>query len=187
MGTPVVCIGGAFDHPSVDLVAADDEVRVARSRCAPGRPRRQADRDDPRIRRLRARHATMATEQALVDAGIEFDPGLMVRGDWTRQGGHKAMQTLMAPPQRPDAVFCANDLTAIGAMDVARELDAVDSRRRGLGGIRRHRRSSPRTPEPHHRAEPRLRHRGGRRQAPDQPDVGRVRRQRAAPSSFRAP
>src|SRR4051812_31395088 len=32
------------------------------------------------------------------------------------------MRTLMALPQRPDAVFCANDLMAIGALDVAHEL-----------------------------------------------------------------
>jgi LacI family transcriptional regulator len=46
----------------------------------------------------------------------------MVRGDWTRKGGRQAMRRLMALPTRPDAVFCANDLTAIGAIDVLHEL-----------------------------------------------------------------
>ena len=32
------------------------------------------------------------------------------------------MKTLMALPKPPDAVFCANDLMAIGALDVAHEL-----------------------------------------------------------------
>ncbi len=32
------------------------------------------------------------------------------------------MRSLMVRQPRPDAVFCANDLTAIGAMDTAREL-----------------------------------------------------------------
>ena len=32
------------------------------------------------------------------------------------------MHRLMRLPSRPDAVFCANDLMAIGALDAAREL-----------------------------------------------------------------
>jgi LacI family transcriptional regulator len=35
------------------------------------------------------------------------------------------MHQLMALPERPDAVFCANDLMAIGALDVAHELGLV--------------------------------------------------------------
>ena len=49
-------------------------------------------------------------------------PKLLVRGDWTRIGGAEAMRTLMRLPQRPDAVFCANDLMALGAIDVLHEL-----------------------------------------------------------------
>ena len=36
--------------------------------------------------------------------------------------GSAAMHRLMRLPSRPDAVFCANDLMAIGALDAAREL-----------------------------------------------------------------
>lgn len=124
MGTPVVRVGGAFDHPSVDLVAADDEIGsraavahlVARGAKRIAMIQGSAESGQARDHGYR---------QALEDAGIAVDPALMVRGDWTRQGGHKAMQTLMALPERPDAVFCANDLTAIGAMDVVRELELV--------------------------------------------------------------
>jgi LacI family transcriptional regulator len=35
------------------------------------------------------------------------------RGDKT---GYEAMQKLLALPERPDAVFCYNDMTAIGAI-----------------------------------------------------------------------
>jgi LacI family transcriptional regulator len=59
--------------------------------------------------------------QALEAAGRELDPALMREGGWTRQGGRDAMRSLMAG-ERPDAVFCANDLMAIGAMDVVHEL-----------------------------------------------------------------
>jgi LacI family transcriptional regulator len=60
--------------------------------------------------------------RALAESGRPFDAALMIRGDWTRHGGHRAMQSLMLMADPPDAVFCANDLTAIGAVDAAREL-----------------------------------------------------------------
>ncbi|MFL6097048.1 MAG: substrate-binding domain-containing protein, partial [Blastococcus sp.] len=60
-------------------------------------------------------------QAALDEAGVPFRPELVVHGDWTRQGGRAAMARLLAQPDRPAAVFCANDLMAIGAMDAARE------------------------------------------------------------------
>lgn len=121
VGTPVVCIGGAFDHPSVDLVAADDEVgsHAAVAHLIARGAKRIAMIQGPPESGVARDHGYRA---ALSEARIRFDSKLMVRGDWTRQGGHKAMQALMALPKRPDAVFCANDLTAIGAMDACREL-----------------------------------------------------------------
>jgi len=59
---------------------------------------------------------------ALAAAGIEHDPALTREGGWLRDGGRDAMFSLMALEPRPDAVFCANDLMAIGAMDAARAL-----------------------------------------------------------------
>jgi LacI family transcriptional regulator len=58
---------------------------------------------------------------ALAAAGVSFSPELVVHGDWTRHGGHDAMCRLLELPERPSAVFCANDLMAIGAMDAAHE------------------------------------------------------------------
>lgn len=121
VGTPVVCVGGAFDHPSVDLVAADDEVgsRAAVTHLIGRGARRIAMIQGPAESGTARDHGY---RHALSDRGIAFDATLMVRGDWTRHGGRAAMRRLLALPEPPDAVFCANDLTAIGAMDVAREL-----------------------------------------------------------------
>jgi LacI family transcriptional regulator len=46
-----------------------------------------------------------------------------VTGDWTRHGGYEAMRQILGRRSRayPDAVFCANDLMAIGAIDALRE------------------------------------------------------------------
>jgi LacI family transcriptional regulator len=56
--------------------------------------------------------------RALAEAGIELTPDEIVPGDFQYAGGKAAMQTLLK--RRPDctAVFAANDLMAIGALNV---------------------------------------------------------------------
>jgi DNA-binding LacI/PurR family transcriptional regulator len=46
-------------------------------------------------------------------------------GNFTYAAGFAAMQRLLARSDAPDAVFCANDITAIGAIDAARERGVV--------------------------------------------------------------
>jgi LacI family transcriptional regulator len=58
---------------------------------------------------------------ALRGTGIRFEPRLVVIGDFTRTGGATAMCELLTRRARPQAVFCANDLMAIGAMDAIRQ------------------------------------------------------------------
>lgn len=59
---------------------------------------------------------------ALVKAGIEFDPGLVRVGDYRRESSHAAARELLTLPERPTAIFAANDLSALGTLDVAAEL-----------------------------------------------------------------
>ncbi|RUW32855.1 MULTISPECIES: LacI family DNA-binding transcriptional regulator [unclassified Mesorhizobium] len=44
----------------------------------------------------------------------------IAKGNFHYEGGYEAARILFAASNRPDAVFCANDLTAIGAMECAR-------------------------------------------------------------------
>jgi DNA-binding LacI/PurR family transcriptional regulator len=54
---------------------------------------------------------------ALDDAGLEASPGLMVPAErWHRDDGYRAARQLLASGARPDALFCCNDLLAIGAL-----------------------------------------------------------------------
>lgn len=60
-------------------------------------------------------------EKALREAGREVDPALIARS--TRQpfgfvedAGYESMQVLLARPPRPDAVFVASDVQALGAL-----------------------------------------------------------------------
>jgi LacI family transcriptional regulator len=120
-GTPIVCIGETIDDDEVDLVTAENEVgaRVAAAHLLHQGAQRLAMIQGPE-------EAGTSRDRGFCDAlaasGRSVDPALMVRGDWTRAGGRAAMHELMELDPRPDAVFCANDLTAIGAMDALREL-----------------------------------------------------------------
>jgi LacI family transcriptional regulator len=57
--------------------------------------------------------------KALAERGREVDEALLAEGDFTEAGGYYAMQKLLAA--RPDAIFAASDMMAIGAMRAARE------------------------------------------------------------------
>jgi LacI family transcriptional regulator, galactose operon repressor len=118
--TPIVCIGEHLDHPLCDAVVPDDETgsRAAGTFLASRGYRRVAMiQGPPRYGGPR----TAGFRSAMQAAGIKVPAELMVRGDWTRKGGYAAMSALADLPHPPDAVFCANDLMAIGAMDVAHE------------------------------------------------------------------
>ena len=53
---------------------------------------------------------------ALREAGLEVDPNLVTRGDFTRASGEAATHTLMALPNPPTAIFAFNDRMAMGAI-----------------------------------------------------------------------
>ncbi len=55
-------------------------------------------------------------KQALAGAGIEFDGELAVHGDGRAEGAAQAMAALLTLPEKPTAVCCYNDMTAMGAI-----------------------------------------------------------------------
>lgn len=61
-------------------------------------------------------------ERGLVDRLNERGVQLWQRasGDYSYEAGYVAAQQLLRGSERPDAIFCADDMTAIGAMDAAR-------------------------------------------------------------------
>src|SRR5690606_36247392 len=54
--------------------------------------------------------------RALSKAGITPDPCLEIPGEFTRETGVEAGNTILALPHRPTAVFACNDLMAIGVL-----------------------------------------------------------------------
>lgn len=57
---------------------------------------------------------------ALARAGGALDPALVRHADFTREGAHREARALLDLPQRPTAVFAANDEQALGVIDAAR-------------------------------------------------------------------
>ncbi len=58
---------------------------------------------------------------ALREAGREVDEGLILPGDFTEEGGRRAMTELLARRPDVDAVFAESDVMAAGARQVLRE------------------------------------------------------------------
>jgi LacI family transcriptional regulator len=119
---PMVSFGSTIEHSRVDCVRTDD---VAGSKEATeylidhryrpigmiGGPPRMSPSD----------HRLQGYRAALRGARIRFDPRLVAVGDFTRAGGAAAMREVLSRRITPRAVFCANDLMAIGGMDAIRE------------------------------------------------------------------
>lgn len=63
-----------------------------------------------------------AYRDALAEAGIAYLPDLVRSGDFTRERGYAAALELLRLPEPPTAIFAANDKSAIGALDAARDL-----------------------------------------------------------------
>ena len=61
-------------------------------------------------------------ERALEAAGIPVDPSLIAEGNFLPSGGRSSTMRLMAGKTRPDAIFCANDLMALGCYEALKEL-----------------------------------------------------------------
>ncbi|WP_066516065.1 LacI family DNA-binding transcriptional regulator [Curtobacterium ammoniigenes] len=113
--------GSEYDHVAIDNVAA---ARAATSHLFDlGRRRIAAIGDQPYETGETAQLRTTGYRLAHEDRGIPVDESLIIpRARFHFGDGADAMRDLLQHPNgAPDAVFCFNDLVAIGAMRVALE------------------------------------------------------------------
>lgn len=119
-GVAVVAVGSGLSGLPIDWVSADDE-RIAADATLhlslKGHRRIATISGPPSAEPGASRLAGYV--KSMADLGLETDATLCSVGDWTRDGGARAMYELLDQAERPTAVFCANDLMAIGAMDAA--------------------------------------------------------------------
>lgn len=122
-GVPLVLLGEHAVDVSIDHVAIDN-VLAARTAVdhltSLGRRRIAAIGHNPR--RGTAALRLTGYRQAMAAAGIPESGELIVTAlEYHRQEGAQAMRRLLDLPRPPDAIFCFNDLLAIGAMRAAAE------------------------------------------------------------------
>jgi DNA-binding LacI/PurR family transcriptional regulator len=84
-------------HRRIAMISGPDEVQCCRARLA-------------------------GYTSALLEAGLPTDAGLVARAPLSREDGYAAARTLLSRPDRPSALFAANDLQALGVYRAAREL-----------------------------------------------------------------
>jgi DNA-binding LacI/PurR family transcriptional regulator len=122
-GVPMVMLGEhAVDFP-IDHVAIDN-VRAARLAVghlvAMGRRRIAAIGQNPH--RGTAALRLSGYRAALAEAGLPESAALVAPAlNYHRRDGADAMAALLDGPEPPDAVFCFNDLLAVGALRAAAE------------------------------------------------------------------
>ncbi|GAA4964946.1 LacI family DNA-binding transcriptional regulator [Actinoplanes utahensis] len=118
--TPMVLLGERVWHGPADHVAIDNTAAAAEAtRHLYGLGRRGiaaiGAQDQPSA--VTAHQRLAGYRAALAETGLPFDPRLVARVDrFHRADGAAAMAALLDRPRRPDAVFCFNDLLALGAI-----------------------------------------------------------------------
>jgi LacI family transcriptional regulator len=68
-------------------------------------------------------HRLQGYKKALQDSNITIIPERIVESDFSEHGGYEAMKKLLALDENITAVFVANDLMAIGALEAIKESD----------------------------------------------------------------
>jgi DNA-binding LacI/PurR family transcriptional regulator len=120
---PLVFVDIGPKAPRVSNIRVDyaDGIRQAVQHLAALRHERIAFVTGPlRLRSAVARRD--AFEAAMREIGLPVKPGFVVEGDHRLEGGKIALQKLCELRERPTALMCSNDMTAIGVMREAFEL-----------------------------------------------------------------
>jgi LacI family transcriptional regulator len=122
-GMVISAVGNHIHHPDVDTIYADDtkaSYEAVRWLIEQRGHHRIAmvcgSREFPVTIR---RHG--AFRKAMADAGLPVPDGYVVEGEWTFDGGRRAITSLLALPEPPTAVFAASDTLAVGVLEAALE------------------------------------------------------------------
>jgi len=120
---PVVAIDphtGPADLPTVECDSFGGALQATRFLIELGHARIGFIAGRPDLRSSIARDA--GYRRALTDAGIAIDPALVGSGSYRQDAVRVAALEMLRRPDRPTAVFAANDISALEIVKVAAEL-----------------------------------------------------------------
>lgn len=120
-GAPIVLLNRDLQGAEVDLVDADGLAgarSVARYLALHERRRVAVVGGQPGASTARERESGFLAGAATF--GLELPASRRLPGDFSHDAGVAALDRLVAEGDVPDAVFCVNDLSALGVIDAAR-------------------------------------------------------------------
>ena len=117
----------AFDNYRAAQAAVNHLVALGHQRI--GMMCGRSDLNDRAMERRRA------FEETLVSHGLKADPALIFERDFAFIEGRAAMRAMLAERVPPTAVFCANDIQAIGAMSECRDSGIIVPRDMSIVGF----------------------------------------------------
>lgn len=119
----VAAVGQHVNHPLVDVAFGSDDRAIfeAVSWLIQRGPHRRIAYIGVTRGHQTGERRYQAVLAALRAAGLHVPQDYFQEGDWSPASGDQAMRTLLALPEPPTAVFVANDLMAMGAMEAARQ------------------------------------------------------------------
>jgi LacI family transcriptional regulator len=117
LGLPTILIDDYFPHLVVDSLSSDafHGVLQGMAHLLEQGHRQIAMIDGPHSH-FQARMRFAAYRQALDDAGLPYEPEMVIHADLTSVGAMQAMEHLLQSGKTFTAVFCSNDASAFGAM-----------------------------------------------------------------------
>lgn len=121
---PAVILCDRSPDPAIPAIRIDDELGAYEATA------HLLSLGHRRIAHFTSRYSSLSTDEssvesdrfqgyrrALSQAGVAYDPAWVAQGEPTIPGGYAQTRELLARPgARPTAIFCADDLLAIGAL-----------------------------------------------------------------------
>ncbi|MEG0913685.1 MAG: LacI family DNA-binding transcriptional regulator [Oscillospiraceae bacterium] len=123
MRIPVITLEYALDSQYIDAVVIDHEKAAYKAVCylINSINRKNIIHISLPKNHLMGRMRIAGYKRAFEESGLVYDENNIIAGDYTTYSGYKIVKQLLADNRKFDAIFCANDQMAVGAIKACEE------------------------------------------------------------------